>query len=155
MLLPMPKAEGAMKQFSQQFLVDFHEHWLEHGKGVLDILADRQPAAYLAGAVALAKVMRIELGKPGEFDRPMTPEEIIDKLEQRIGPKGRIIFENFVREINRLQAEQQERQQEEERQQQEQRRQQQQRHTVSPSGDAVERALAVAEKWRVSGAGSR
>jgi hypothetical protein len=25
---------------------------------------------------------------------------IIDKLEQRIGPKGRVIFENFVREIN-------------------------------------------------------
>jgi hypothetical protein len=39
MLLPMPKAEGAMKQFNQQFLVDFHEHWLEHGKGVLDVLA--------------------------------------------------------------------------------------------------------------------
>jgi hypothetical protein len=51
--------------------------------------------------------MRIELGKPGEFDRPKTPEEIIEKLEQRIGSKGREIFENFVREINRLQAEQQ------------------------------------------------
>jgi hypothetical protein len=43
--------------------------------------------------------MRIELGKPGEFDRPMTPEEIIDKLEQRIGHEGRVIFENFVREM--------------------------------------------------------
>jgi len=49
--------------------------------------------------------MRIELGKPGEFDPPRTPEEIIDRLEQRIGPKGRIIFENLVREVNRLQAE--------------------------------------------------
>ena len=98
--------------------MDFHEHWLEHGKGVLDILADRQPAAYLAGAVALAKVMRIELGKPGEFDRPKTPEEIIDKLEQRIGPKGRILFENFVRQINQLQAEQQLEQQQQQQQEQ-------------------------------------
>jgi hypothetical protein len=56
--------------------------------------------------------MRIELGKPGEFDRPKTPEEIIDELEQRMGPKGRIIFETFVREINRLQAEQQSEEQE-------------------------------------------
>jgi hypothetical protein len=149
-----------MKAFSQQFLVDFHEHWLEHGKGVLDILADRQPAAYLAGAVALAKVMRIELGKPEEFDRPMTPEKIIDKLEQRIGHEGRVIFENFVREINRLQAEQQLEQEQQQQQEQERRRQrqQQQRHTVSPSGagsDAIERAVAVAERWRASGAGSR
>ena len=136
MLLPMPKAEGTMKSFSLQFLVDFHEHWLEHGKGVLDIFADRQPAAYLAGAVALAKVMRIELGKPGEFDRPKKPEEIIEKLEQRIGSKGREIFENFVREINRLQAEQQVEQQQQQQQEQERRRQRRQHHAVSPSGDA-------------------
>ena len=41
-----------------------------------------------------------ELG--GEFERPRTPEQILDKLEERIGSKGREIFENFVREINRL-----------------------------------------------------
>ena len=104
---------------SLAFLLDFEQHWRIHGTKVLDRLAEGQPAAYFAGAVALAKVMRIELGKPGEFDRPPTPEEIIDKLEQRIGPKGRIIFENFVREINRLQAEQQ---LEEQERQQEQRR---------------------------------
>jgi hypothetical protein len=36
--------------------------------------------------------------RPGEFDRPKTPAEIIDKLEQRIGHEGRVIFENFVHE---------------------------------------------------------
>jgi hypothetical protein len=56
--------------------------------------------------------MRVELGKPGEFERPRTPEEIIDKLEERIGPKGRALFEDFVRKINMLQAEQQMEQQE-------------------------------------------
>ena len=120
----MPKAEGSIKTLSLAFLLDFEQHWRIHGTKVLDRLAEEQPAAYFAGAVALAKVMRIELGKPGEFDRPPTPEEIIDKLEQRIGPKGRIIFENFVREINRLQAEQQ---LEEHERQQEQRRRQQHR----------------------------
>ena len=70
-------------------------------------MAEEQPATYFAGAVSLAKVMSIELGKPGKFDRPMTPDEIIDRLEQRIGHEGRVIFENFVREMRRLEAEQQ------------------------------------------------
>ena len=76
----------------------------------------------------LAKVMRIELGKPGKFDRPMTQEEIIDKLEQRIGHEGRVIFENFVREMQRLEARQQVEQQQQQRQQQEQERRQQRQH---------------------------
>jgi site-specific DNA recombinase len=36
-----------------------------------------------------------------------TPEEIIDKLEQRAGPKARKLFERFLRQINKLQEEQQ------------------------------------------------
>ena len=107
MIMPMPKAEGSMKSFSLQFLIDFEEHWRAHGKGVLDLLAVHQPAAYFSGAVALAKVMRIELGRPGEFERRSTPEEIINRLEQKIGPQGRVIFERFVREMQRLEAEQQ------------------------------------------------
>jgi hypothetical protein len=65
-------------------LPDFEQHLRIHGTGVLNRLAEQQPGAYFAGAVALAKVMRIELGKPREFDRRMTPEEIIERLEQRI-----------------------------------------------------------------------
>ena len=106
-LLPMPNAEGSIRSLSLQFLLDFEQHWRIHGTEVLDRLAEEQPATYFAGAVALAKVMRIELGKPGEFDRPMTPEEIIDRLEQRIGHEGRVIFENFVRDMQRLEARQQ------------------------------------------------
>jgi hypothetical protein len=97
-LLPMPKAEGSIRALCSQFLLDFQEAWQRHGRTVLDHLAIKQPATFFAGAVSLAKVMRIELSKPGEFDRARTPEEIIDKLEERIGPKGRIIFENFVRD---------------------------------------------------------
>ena len=93
-LLPMPNAEGSIRSLSLQFLLDFEQHWRIHGSEVLDRLAEQQPAAYFAGAVSLAKVMRIELGKPGEFDRPMTPEEIIDRLEQRIGHLANKILED-------------------------------------------------------------
>jgi hypothetical protein len=95
--------------------------------------------------------MRIELGKPGEFDRPMTPEEIIDRLEQRIGREGRVIFENFVREMQRLEAHQQVEQQQQQQHEQERRQQQPQ----DAAGGAIERALAVAERWRAAGTPTR
>jgi hypothetical protein len=40
------------------------------------------------------------------FDGAMTPGEIMDKLEQRVGPKGRKLFEQFLRKVNQLQAQQ-------------------------------------------------
>jgi hypothetical protein len=36
----------------------------------------------------------------------LTPEEIMDKLEQRVGPEGRKLFEQFLRKVNTLQAKQ-------------------------------------------------
>jgi hypothetical protein len=36
----------------------------------------------------------------------MTPEEIMEKLEERVGPQGRKLFEDFLREVNKLQAQQ-------------------------------------------------
>jgi hypothetical protein len=43
----------------------------------------------------------------GEFDRSLTPEEIMDKLEKRVGPEGRKLFEQFLRKVNKLQAQKQ------------------------------------------------
>jgi hypothetical protein len=43
----------------------------------------------------------------GAFDRPYTPEEIMDELEKRVGPAGRKLFERFLRQVNKLQAQQQ------------------------------------------------
>jgi hypothetical protein len=58
--------------------------------------------------VAMTKVIRWETGADAaSFSRTMTPDEIMDKLEERVGPKGRRLFENFLRKVNQLQAEQQ------------------------------------------------
>jgi hypothetical protein len=43
----------------------------------------------------------------GAFDRRLSPEEIMDKLEERVGPEGRKLFESFLRQVNELQARQQ------------------------------------------------
>ena len=112
-LVPLPhKSEGSIRSLSVLFLHDLQRSWEKYGEEVLQVMARKYTPAYYAGIVSLARVMRIELGMPGEFERPRTPEEIIDKLEDRIGPKGRKLFEDFVREINKLQAEQQLEQQE-------------------------------------------
>ena len=41
------------------------------------------------------------------FRRTMTPDEVMDKLEERVGPEGRKLFEQFLRKVNKLQAQQQ------------------------------------------------
>jgi hypothetical protein len=70
---------------------------------VLDILAEKYPQAYFGGAVALAKVIRWETDDQ-DADGVMTPEEIMDKLEARVGPEGRKLFEQFLRKVNKLGA---------------------------------------------------
>jgi hypothetical protein len=51
-------------------------------------------------------VIRWEDQAEGAFDRTMTPEEIMDKLEERVGPEGRKLFEQFLRKVNKLQMQQ-------------------------------------------------
>ena len=74
---------------------------------MLDDVAKKYPAQYFAGMVTLAKVIRWEIGEPGAFDRPRSPEEVVERLEQRIGPEGRKLFERFLREVQQLEERQQ------------------------------------------------
>jgi hypothetical protein len=57
--------------------------------------------------VSLARIIRWEVDPTRAFDRTLSPEEIMDKLEQRVGPEGRKLFEQFLRKVNKLQAQQQ------------------------------------------------
>ena len=55
--------------------------------------------------VKLAQVHRVELGQPQAFDKPRTVEEVLDQLEERVGPGDRREFEGFLRKMERLEAE--------------------------------------------------
>jgi hypothetical protein len=58
--------------------------------------------------VAMTKVIRWETGADaGSFSRTLTPDQIIDRLEERVGPEGRKLFEKFIKQVNILQAKQQ------------------------------------------------
>ena len=55
----------------------------------------------------MAKSIRWETAEEDLSGGGMTPEEIMDKLQQRVGPEGRKLFERFLRQVNKLQAQQQ------------------------------------------------
>jgi hypothetical protein len=71
------------------------------------VLREKHPQAYFGGLVALAKMIRWETAEELLSDGGMTPEEIMEKLEERVGPQGRKLFEDFLRKVNKLQAQQQ------------------------------------------------
>jgi hypothetical protein len=98
---------GTIKALSAEFLYDVQQYWRKNKTTVLDDVAKKYPAQFFAGMVSLSKVMRWEMGEPGAFDRPRTPEEVVERLEQRLGPQARKLFERFLEQINQLEREQQ------------------------------------------------
>jgi hypothetical protein len=99
---------ATIKSMSAAFMADVERAWRKHGPKVLDVLAEKYPQAFFAGMVAMTKVIRWETGADAaSFSRTMTPEQVMDKLEERVGPEGRKLFEQFIRKVNILQAKQQ------------------------------------------------
>jgi 2-polyprenyl-3-methyl-5-hydroxy-6-metoxy-1,4-benzoquinol methylase len=68
---------------------------------------EKYPQAYFQGIVSLARIIKWDVDPTGAFGRTLSPEEIMDKLEERVGPEGRKLFEQFIRKVNKLQAQQQ------------------------------------------------
>jgi hypothetical protein len=101
------KGGGTVKSLSAAFLADLEEDWRQHGKEIFSVLREKYPQAYFQGIVSLARIIKWDVDPTRAFDRTLSPEEIMDKLEQRVGPEGRKLFEQFIRKVNILQAKQQ------------------------------------------------
>jgi hypothetical protein len=93
---------GSRNKLSENFLADLQVDREQHGKEILSIMREKYPQIYFQSMVELALVQRIELGQPRDFDRPRSPEEVLAKLEERVGPEGRRLFEDFLRRVKRL-----------------------------------------------------
>ena len=99
---------ATIKSMSAAFMADVERVWRKHGPKVLDVLTEKHPQAFFGGMVAMSKIVRWETTTDDTgFRRTMTPDEIMDKLEERVGPEGRKLFEQFIRQVNILQAKQQ------------------------------------------------
>ena len=62
------------------------------------------PVDYFWGLITLAKVMKVEIGGPHEFDRPSTKEEALDRLERTAGPQARQMLEQFLKQVKEVEA---------------------------------------------------
>ena len=95
-----------VKTLSIGFLADLEEDWRAHGKKVFPVLREKHPQAYFGGLVALSKVIKWDAAETEMFDKTLSPEEIMDKLEQReshgsFGPRyyvaiGAYLFETCL-----------------------------------------------------------
>jgi hypothetical protein len=56
--------------------------------------------------VKLSRVLKVEVGGPGDFAKLGSKEAIVQKLEEKAGPEARKLFEEFMRDVEKLQAQQ-------------------------------------------------
>ena len=55
--------------------------------------------------ITLAKVLKIEIGKPHDFDRPSSRDEALDRLGRQAGPEARKMLERFLDQVAEAEAE--------------------------------------------------
>ena len=95
---------GNVRTISAKFLLSLQSYWEQEGDDILKRVGAQHPELIFAGMVKLANVMRVEVGTPGDFSG-LSKQEIVEKLEQRAGPKARKLFEKFISDMQKLKDE--------------------------------------------------
>jgi hypothetical protein len=106
-LRPMTYTNGKnadVRWISGRFLASFSNLWERRGDEILDRCADKFPELVMMCMTKIAQVQRIEVSNPGDFGG-LDKKEIVDKLEQRAGPKARKLFEKFISDMQKLKDE--------------------------------------------------
>ena len=106
-LRPMTYTNGKnadVRWVSGRFLASFSDLWERRGDEILDRCADEHPELVMMCMTKIAQVQRIEVSNPGDFGG-LDMKEIVDKLEQRAGPKARKLFEKFISDMQKLKDE--------------------------------------------------
>ena len=69
---------------------------------ILEIVADKYPELIFTSMVKLSRVLKVEVGSPGDFTR-LGKQGILERLEEKAGPQARQLFETFMRDVEKLQ----------------------------------------------------
>ena len=102
------KGLSDVRWVSGRFLLSLQEVWEELGDDILRRVAASHPELLMMAMVKISAVQRIEVGEPDDFSGLKSKQAIVDKLEERAGPEARKLFEKFIKEVERLQANQEE-----------------------------------------------
>jgi hypothetical protein len=92
------------RSLSAAFLHEGQEHFESKGKAIWQKMFEDYPVEYFWGLITLAKVLKIETGQPGDFDKPRTREEALDRLERTAGPVARQMLEQFLEQVAEVEA---------------------------------------------------
>ncbi len=102
--LPRGNGIGDIRHVSGEFFLSVQELWRERGDKILRGVADNFPELLFMGMIKLLQVTKIEVSQPNDFARLGNKEAIIQKLQEKAGPQARELFEKFIRDIEKLQA---------------------------------------------------
>jgi hypothetical protein len=75
------RPRGARVKFSEDFLRDFHEAWLKHGKAAIERVATQNPVAFLRAAVAVLP-KQLSVRREGDLPEEKRRELITAIIEQ-------------------------------------------------------------------------
>ena len=99
------KGMGDVRTLSAEFLLSLQDLWRRRGDEILERVADQSPELVFSGMIKLSRVLKVEVGGPGDFAK-LGKQGILERLEEKGGPKARQLFENFIRDVEKLQAQQ-------------------------------------------------
>lgn len=103
-----PRGNGIrdIREVSGEFFLSVQDVWRERGNEILHRVADSYPELFFAGMIKLCQVIKVEVGSPADFAKLGNKQQIIEKLEQKAGPQARKLFEKFVEDVKKLEAQQ-------------------------------------------------
>jgi hypothetical protein len=88
---------GDVVILSGAFLGDLYRHYEEKGHKVIDHVLEVAPLEYFKALVTVSRVHRIDANVTHrDGDKPRTLEEILDRVEQKVGPEGRKRFMKYL-----------------------------------------------------------
>ena len=91
-------------QLSAAFFGDLHRVWEVEGIEALSKMAKSDPIRFCEMVAKLSRVVRMELGPAGWFEQPRTRAEVLDKMEERPGLKGRALLASFLEQMDKMEA---------------------------------------------------
>jgi hypothetical protein len=73
---------GSRNRLREDFLGDMHGAWLERGQEVIDLVIAERPEIFLMAMLKITQVLRVELGRAEDFDRPSSGRMHVNGLTQ-------------------------------------------------------------------------
>ncbi len=96
---------GTSVQLSTAFFGDFHADWERFGPQIIEFVRMNYPLAYFQAAVKLSHVVKVDLNV--SQGKPKSTEDLLDRIEQQLGARGRELLTKFIKSLDKLEREEQ------------------------------------------------